>query len=309
MTTTDIPLSADVVDRFCSGWADWGPRARPTSGLGIFIGALGGVGLLHQLQAYAEPDEDVYWTQDEVRAAAELLRSKRDAADEDDEDDDGRWEARREADELQEQVLSLWRHAAGSLHGAQAVIAHFPWLTDWARPKLLAKEGYLETLRAQAALFVDPSGLVVAAAAAELGTPSLPADDPAFEVLGNRSQISTALSALWRRWQSAAEGGREGPASRAFGRYDLVRGIRSNKKGRMEALEGAGRLIQSWEDEARAAAAATDATPTVWVTARLPEGAEAPSRGDTRDVLDGLDRWTLGVVVTWTVTADWSRPS
>ncbi|MFJ6755837.1 hypothetical protein ACIQNK_12555 [Streptomyces sp. NPDC091273] len=307
VTTTEVPLSADVVDRFCSGCADWGPRARPTSGLGIFMGALGGVGLLHQLQAYVEPDEDVYWTQDEVRAAAELLRSKRDSADEDDEDDDGRWEARREADELQEQIFSRWRHAAGSLHRAQAAIAHFPWLTDWARQKLLAKEGYLESLQAQAALFVEPAGLVVAAAAAELGTPSLPADDPAFAVLGKHSQVSTGLSALRRRWQYAAEGGWEGPASRSFRRYDLVEGIRSNKKGHAEALEGAGRLIQSWEDEARAAAAATDSTPRVWVTARLPEDTEEPSRGDARDVLEGLDRWTLGVVVTWTVTADWSR--
>ncbi|MER7461511.1 hypothetical protein [Streptomyces sp. NPDC097981] len=267
------------------------------------------MGLLHQLQAYAEPDEDVYWTQDEVRAAAELLPSKRNVADEDDEDDDGRWEARREADHLQEQVLSLWRHAAGSLHRAQAVIAHLPWLTDWAWPKLLAKEGYFETLQAQAALFVEPAGLVVAAAAAAaaLGTPPLPANDPAFAVLGNRSQVSTGLSALWRRWQYAAEGGWEGPASRAFRRYDLVEGIRSNKKGHAEALEGAARLIQSWEDEARAAAATTDSIPTVWVTARLPEDTDEPSRGNTREALDGLDRWTLGVVVTWTVTADWSR--
>ncbi|MET9147153.1 hypothetical protein [Streptomyces sp. NPDC004042] len=304
VTATEVPLTADVVDRFCSGCADWGPRVRPTSGLGIFVEALGGAGLLHQLQAYAEPDEDVYWTQDEVQAAAELLRSERDAANE---DDNERWEARREAEELQERVLSRWRHAAGSLHRAQSVIAHFPWLTDWARPKLLAKEGYLESLRARAALFVEPAGLVVAAAAAELGTPSLPADDPAFAVLGNSSRVSTGLSRLWHRWQHAAEGGWDGPTSRAFTRYDLVEGIRSNKKGHAEALERAGRLIQSWEDEARAAAAATDSTPTVWVTARLPEDAKEPSRGDTRDVLDGLDRWTLGVVVTWTVTADWSR--
>ncbi|GGV13745.1 hypothetical protein GCM10010275_63680 [Streptomyces litmocidini] len=54
-------------------------------------------------------------------------------------------------------------------------------------------------------------------------------------------------------------------------RYDLLEGIRSNKKGHAEALEGVGRLIQSWEGEARAAASATDSTPTVWVTARLPE--------------------------------------
>ncbi|MFC9387796.1 hypothetical protein [Streptomyces venezuelae] len=304
VTRAEVPLSADVVDRFCSGCSDWGPKVRPTTGLGIFLAALGGAGLLHQLQAYAGPDEDVYWTQDEVHAAAELLRSERDPAYE---DDDERWEARKEAEELQDRVLSRWRHAAGSLHRAQAVIAHFPWLRDWARPRLSAKEGYLESLWAQAALFVEPAGLVVAAAAAELRTPSLPADDPVFAVLGDSSRISLGLSRLWRRWQYTAENGWEGPASRAFRRYDLVEGIRSNKKGRAEALEGAGRLIQSWEGEARAVAAATDPTPTAWVTARLPEDTEEPSRGDTRDALGGLDRWTLGVVVTWTVTADWSR--
>ncbi|THA32407.1 hypothetical protein [Streptomyces sp. A1547] len=310
VTTTEVPLSADVVDKFCSSCADWGPRVRPTSGLGIFMRALGGAGLLHQLQAYVEPDEDVYWTEDEVGTAAEVLRSERNAAgaeDEDYEEDDGRWEARREADELRERVLSRWRHAAGSLHRAQAAIAHFPWLTDWARPKVSAKESYLEALRTQAALFVEPAGLVVAAAAATLEKPSLPTADPAFAVLGNSSRISTGLNALWRSWQYSAEGGWEGPESRSISRYDLVHGIRPNKKGRAEALEGAARLIRSWEEEACAGAAATDSTPTVWVTARLPEATEEPSRGGAPDILDGLDRWTLGVVVTWTVTADWGR--
>ncbi|MER5886445.1 hypothetical protein ABT160_21695 [Streptomyces sp. NPDC001941] len=306
VTTAEVPLNADVVERLCSGCAEWGPRVRPSSGLGIFMHALGGAGLLHQLQAYAEPDEDVYWSQDEVRAAAELLHSKRGAPDED-EEDDGRWEARREAEELQEQVLSHWRHAAQSLHRAQAPIAHFPWLTDWAQPQVSAKESYLEVLRAEAALFVEPSGLVIAAAAATLEKPSLPTDDPAFAVLGNSSRISTGLNALWRSWQYSAERGWEGPESRSISRYDLVHGIRPNKKGHAEALEGAARLIQSWEDKACAAAAATDSTPTVWVTARLPEDAEEPSRGGAPDALDSLDRWTLGVMVTWTVTADWSR--
>ncbi|MFF5488535.1 hypothetical protein [Streptomyces virginiae] len=266
VATIEVPLNADVVDRFCSGCADWGPTSRPTSGLGIFMRALGGSGLLHQLQAYAEPDEDVHWTQGEVQAAAELLQSERGAADEgeDEEEDDRPWEARREAQELQEQVLSRWRHAAQSLHRAQAAIAHFPWLTGWAEPKVSAKERYLETLRAQAALFVEPAGLVVAAAAATLETPPLPTDD-------------------------------------------FVHGIRPNKKGHAEALEGAARLIQAWEDEAHAAAAAADSTPTVWVTARLPEGTEEPSRGGVPDVLDGLDRWTLGVLLTWTIGADWGR--
>ncbi|MFG2416722.1 hypothetical protein [Streptomyces goshikiensis] len=310
VTTTEVPLNADAVDRFCSGCADWGPRVRPSSGLGLFMDALTGTGLLHQLQAYAEPDEDVYWTQDEVRAAAELLHSERGAMDEgeaEEEDDDGHWEARREAQDLQDQVLARWRHAAQSLHRAQVIIAHFPWLTDWAKPKVVAKASYLETLRAHAALFVEPAGLVVSAAAATLVTPPVPTDDPDFVVLGNSSQIFTALSSLWRRWQYSAERSWEGPESRAIIRYDLVHGIRPNKKGRAEALEGAARLIQSWEDEACAAAATTDSTPTVWVTARLPEGAEEPSPGGTPDVLDGLDRWTLGVVVTWTATADWGR--
>ncbi|MFJ9339900.1 hypothetical protein ACIRP0_11490 [Streptomyces sp. NPDC101733] len=304
VSSAEVPLNADVVGRFCSGCAGWGPRVRPTSGLGILLEALSGVGLPHQLQAYAEPNEDAYWTQNEVRAAAELLRTQPDT--EDDEDDE-RWETRREADQLREEVLSLWRHAAGSLDRAQAIIAHFPWLMDWARPKLSAKQDYLETLRAQAALFVEPADLVFAAAAAALDTPPLPADDPAFAVLGNRMRISTGLSTLWRKWQCAAEDGWDAPTSRAFSRYALVEGIRSNKKGRAEALEGAARLIKSWEEGARTAAATTDATPMVWVTACWPEEAEKPTRGDARDVFQVLDRWTLGVVATWTVTADWGQ--
>ncbi|WP_314242017.1 hypothetical protein [Streptomyces sp. DSM 40907] len=126
-------------------------------------------------------------------------------------------------------------------------------------------------------------------------------------MLGDSSRISTGLNALWRSWQYSAERGWEGPESRSVSRYDLVHGIRPDKNGHAEALEGAARLIQSWEDEARAGAAATDSTPTVWVTARLPEATEEPSRGGAPGVPEGLDRWTLGVVVTWTVTADWGR--
>ncbi|MEU6483676.1 hypothetical protein [Streptomyces sp. NPDC046887] len=306
VVTAEVPLNAAVVDRFCSGCADWGPSVRPTTGLGIFMGALGGTGLLHQLQAYAGPDEDVYWTQEEVRAAAELLRAKPDP---EEDDDDSRWEARREAEELQDRVLSRWRHAAESLYRSQAVIAHFRWLTDWARPKVVVKENYLATLREQAALFVDPAGLVVAAAAAALEVPQLPADDPAFAVLGDCKKISAGLSALWRRWQYDAERGWEGPDSREIVRYHLVRDIRPNKKGHDEALAGAARLIRSWEEKARAVAESTVMEPTLFITARLPEREEEPARpGEgVADILKGMDPWTTGVLVTWAVHADWSR--
>ncbi|MCX4903534.1 hypothetical protein [Streptomyces sp. NBC_00878] len=98
-----------------------------------------------------------------------------------------------------------------SLHRAQAVLAHFPWLEEWAKPSLTAKMRYLETLRAQAARFVDGEVLVVAAAATALPMPELPHADPAFAVLGGNSR---ALVGLWRRWQSAGRAalGRVGDA-------------------------------------------------------------------------------------------------
>ncbi|MFJ2866439.1 hypothetical protein [Kitasatospora sp. NPDC087314] len=184
--------------------------------------ALGGVGLLYRLQQYTAPDPDDCWEQDEVQAAADLLRTDpvepiaAPDGDEGDEEPDGEdWEARDEAKRLRERVLSTWRGAATSLHLARAAIAMFPWLTQWAEPKLASKQQYLEALRAQAALFVDLEGLLAAAAAAAMEEPELPRDE-AFSAIGTGKEVGTRLKALWREWQGKAGRGWEGPSARTY---------------------------------------------------------------------------------------------
>ncbi|MGW0844603.1 hypothetical protein ACWD26_31600 [Streptomyces sp. NPDC002787] len=92
---------------------------------------------------------------------------------------------------------------------------------------------------------------------------------------------------------------------RAYLSYEIVRGIRSSRKGYDAARAEAARLIESWEEQARAAATLADRAPRCRLTAHVPEASEGTPRHDVRDFLDGLDTWTLGVLVTWTVDADW----
>ncbi|MFD8383058.1 hypothetical protein ACFV2X_31865 [Streptomyces sp. NPDC059679] len=290
--TAQVSLRSAVMGRLCSRCTEWGLWARPTTALGMFLRALGGVGLLYQLQSYTEPDDDECWTQEEVQAAAELLGSESDVADEEGDEDDGQ-EAPEDAERLRDLVFSHWRGAAESLYRGQATLAHFSWLEDWAKPRLAAKAQYLETLRSQAALFVEPAGLLVAAAAAILEMLRLPDEDAAFAVLGGSGKVSAGLSALWRRWQSAAESGWEGPRARSYISYYLVQDIRGNRKGYGEARTGAARLVEAWEEQARVLATSGEGRPTRLVTARLPE--------------EGLDLWAQGVVAVWAVDADWGR--
>ncbi|MEV8102634.1 hypothetical protein [Streptomyces sp. NPDC088135] len=306
--TVDVPLETAMLRRLCSRCAAWGVWGRPGTGLGMFLGALGGTGLLYQLQSYVEPDGDERWTDREAREAAGLLRTEQDADPDDEEEVEGgisRREAREDAEELRGLIFAHWRGAGRSLHRAQAALAHFPWLEEWAKPSLTVKMRYLETLRAQAAWFVDPEELVVAAAATALPMPELPNADPAFAVFGGNTRVARALADLWHRWQSAASRPWEGPGTRAYLSYEIVRGIRSNRKGYDAARAEAARLIASWEEQARAAATPADRAPRCRLTAQMPEVPEAMPRHGGRDFLDGLDTWTLGVLLTWTVDADW----
>ncbi|MGW9120336.1 hypothetical protein ACWGRV_27620 [Streptomyces sp. NPDC055663] len=84
-----------------------------------------------------------------------------------------------------------------------------------------------------------------------------------------------------------------------------MRGIRSSQKGHGVDRAEAARLIQSWEELARAAAAPVDQAPRRRLTAHVPEASDGTPRHAVPDFLDGLDKWTLGVLVTWAVEADW----
>lgn len=135
-----VPLDASVVGRLCAHCAADGPRVRRETGLGIFLEALGGLGLLYQLGSYTGTDENEDWDQEEVEPAATLLRSAPQDADNDDDADDGADEARQtreEAEWLRDRVLAEWRSAATSLHQARRTVLAFPWLEQWAQPQLL----------------------------------------------------------------------------------------------------------------------------------------------------------------------------
>ncbi|WP_371096469.1 hypothetical protein [Streptomyces sanglieri] len=302
--TAKVSLDEAVLRRLCTRCAARGTGGRPGTGLDMFLLAIGETGLLCHLQSYREPDEDECWTDHEARAAAELLRVQQslDGHDgEDEEDDASLREAREEAENLRGLIFSHWCGARGSLLEAQALLTHFPWLEEWAKPSLRIKARYMETLRAQAARFVDREELVVAAAAMALPIPELPCADPAFAVLGGNSRVSSALVRLWHRWQSTAGRLWEGPGARAYLSCEIVRGIRSSQKGHGAARAEAARLIESWEGLARAAAAPVDRAPKRRLTAHVPHASAGTPRHVVTDFLDGLDEWTLGVLVTWAV--------
>ncbi|MFJ3435365.1 hypothetical protein ACIPMU_17605 [Streptomyces cyaneofuscatus] len=301
VVVTQVPLNASVVGRMCVRCAESGSWGRPTTGLGIFLRALCGVGLLYELQSHVAPDEDDA-PDEEVRAAAQLLLSP--SADADEVDEEG--EAREAAEWLREAVFSNWRAAAKSLHLAATVAADFPWLEGWAEPKFAAKRQRLEALRAQAALFVDPEGLALAAAVAGMSEPEMPVGGETFTALGNGREVDQKLRALWHSWQSAAQADWEGPEARSHISYGPVSGIRSNRTGYDRAREGAQELVDSWEEQARAAAESAASGPEQLLTLRLPPvRAESVYRRDGGFV-DELDEWTIGALVTCFLEANWA---
>ncbi|MFE4492427.1 hypothetical protein ACFRKD_08195 [Streptomyces niveus] len=307
--TLQVPLDASVVSRLCPRCADNGPQVRRETGLGIFLDALGGLGLLYQLGSHTGPEEDEEWNREEVEAAAALLRSPPADPGTDEEDDDAAEEAREvrdEAERIRDGVLSEWRRAATSLHQARRTVLSFAWLEQWAQPKLLMKEEYLAFLRGQAVLFVDVAGLATAAAVAVMDEPQLPAGDEAFKILGTTADITRGLRSLWGRWQRHVSDGWDQPAEHSWIAHSLVGSISSRRKGRDQVLAAAEALLATWAEHAHQVAVA-GTVPDALLTVTLPEplGEEPHRRG--REWLDHLDTWELGVLVTFLTDADWAR--
>lgn len=306
--SSEVSLDSDTIGRMCSSCAFHGDWGRPDSGVGLFLRALGGVGLLYQLQRYTEADPDDAVEQEEVERAAELL-STESVANEDEERDDEDWEVRDDAERLRESVVSAWRDAARSLHLAQATVAAFPWLVDWARPKVAVKEQYLETLRGQAALFVTPAGLLAAAAAATMDKPELPSTESVFAAIGDSTEVARRLREMWSGWQIKARSSRDLPGYYLF-THDAVHGIRQSRKGYAEARVAVGRLLASWEVEARRIASGASTGTTVAVTVHLPEIQEDDTYRQHRHekgLLTGLDDWMIGVFLVHLNGADWGN--
>lgn len=309
VTTAEMPLNAETISRMCSRCAEWGHWAPAESGLGIFLYALCGVGLLYQLTRYTAPDPDDSWDQAEVAAAAVLLRTDSAGSGEDEVDDESGeryWETYKDAQRLWGIVLSTWQGAAESQHLAGNAVLMFPWLAEWAEPKLAAKQQYLETVRAHSALFVDPEGLMAAAAASSMEMPTFSAQDARFAAIGPEKEVHAQLSSLWRRWQDKAQNGWEPPCSRTHLSYDPLQGVRSNRKGYGQAHAASAELIDSWESRLQEATASAESTVVRWMTIRLPEVKKDHRRRYDQGFLNDLDDWTTGVLLTYLTHADWA---
>ncbi|MFJ4005097.1 hypothetical protein ACIPWL_16850 [Streptomyces sp. NPDC090023] len=306
--TSEVPLNADTIGRMCSSCGLHGDWGRPDSGVGLFLRALGGIGLLYQLQQYTETDPDCTMDQKEIERAAEVLRTEP-IAEEDEEHDDEDWEVRDAAGRLREEVVWTWRDAARSLHLAQTTVAAFPWLADWARPKVAPKEQYLETLRGLAALFVTPAGLLAAAAAASMDEPELPSGESAFAAIGDSKEVTRRLRSMWVDWQNKARSSWVLPGDSLF-THDALHGIRQSRKGYAEARLAVGRLLASWEEEARRVADAADTGVTVAVTVHLLEIQEDEThwqRRHERGLLADFDDWMIGVLLVHLTRTDWGH--
>ncbi|MER5878470.1 hypothetical protein ABT119_21450 [Streptomyces sp. NPDC001910] len=304
VTSSELPLRA-VVERMCPQCAMYGPWARPGTGVGLFLSALTGLGLLHELGSYSEADEDTL-TDDEVKQAAVLLLQapQSDGQDPDEEEEEDDWRARRGAQQARESVVGQWRSAAASLHRCHRLLALFPWLKSWADASVRLKADHVALLQQQAGQLLSREALTAAARVAATGTPNLPAEDPVFALLGAPPTVAKELTSLWRRWSRRAAGSWDHPREHGHLAYDLVHGMSSRRKGWQAALERAQELVAVW---ALAASGAAGEAEERTLVVRLPrEGLDDPL-GRDEVFLGRLSEWELGVLACWATEADWEE--
>ncbi|MFG2815842.1 hypothetical protein [Streptomyces sp. NPDC048410] len=307
LTASELPLSA-VVERMCPQCAEFGQWGRPGTGLGIFLEALTGLGLLYELGRFAGPDEDTR-TDEEVRQTAALLNRPSNMPEDDpdgsaDEDEDD-WREMREARDERTLIFGQWREAVASLHRALGLLAPFPWLRPWAGPLLGRKASYIALLQEQAGQLVRRDALVVAACAGAMNTPDLQPEDPALAALGPPSKVASDLASLWERWSGRAAGSWEHPREQDYVAHYLTDGMRGRRKGRDAVLGYGEQLVSAWTAEAEAAASGQ--WEERFLVARLPERFVL-RRGDRDESYrHELSEWELGVLVCWGAEADWER--
>jgi hypothetical protein len=309
----EIRLEAATVDRMCPQCTAYGRWARPGTSLGMFLDAMTGPGLPYELHYYAAADEDTY-SDDEVDQAAALLHAAphndpqpadsepTSPEDLDEEAEDSAWEKHRDAERVRDSVFDQWRAAVISMHRAHTALDLFPWLKPWAAPQVQRKSDRLEALRAQAAQLVARDALETAAAASALD-PALPADDPAFALLGTPAQAKPQLTKLWQRWRCRAEASWEHPREHGYLTHHLTDEIGGRRKGRQQMLDRAQHLLAQWTADAQAHAA--DMREEKTLVAQLPERGLRSSRAHD-SLLDRVDQWELAVLASYLITIDWT---
>lgn len=297
-----VPLSASSLERMCPACASSGLWARPGTGLGIFLGALTGLGLLYELEAYVEADEDEYGGAEVVRAASVLgVGAGAGTGGEEDEED---WEAVQEARHVREAVFSSWLDALTSLERVHQTLGLFPWLVEWASARVELKARRCEELRGQAAQLVDVQALVLAAGVSVMERPALPSGDPAFAPLGSADAVESALQKLWDRWQGAVGRDWDHPRESGYMAHYVADEMGRRRKGRDELLERCGRLLGEWSAGGQAVVAEARGE-RVLVTQALPEGWW--QRRERGSFFDRVSEWERGVLAAFAVSVEWDQ--
>jgi hypothetical protein len=307
VTERKVQLDASAVGRLCTQCASYGSWARPGTGLAVFLDAVTGMGLLHELDRCCDAGEDGF-DDVELDSAASLLlpasvRGKESAQTGEEDAEDDRWEEVRETRQVRESVVADWLDALVSLHRVLRVLAMFPWLRSWAEPRVQRKSDRLQVLRTRAGRLIARDALVLAAAVSVMKEPDLPVDDPAFALLGTRGEVTDSLTSLWRQWRSAVEDSWDHPREQKYLASRLSRGRSSRRKGRDQMLERAQVLLGAWAEEA-ARSVADDCGERVLAVAL--DGGSLSASGRRTSVLEQLSQWEWGVLATYTVSVDWA---
>jgi hypothetical protein len=211
-------------------------------------------------------------------------------------------EARHVRDEL---VRYLWSHAAESLHQASMVVGRYPWLADWARPRVEANADYAEELRRLFASFIQPEYLVDAAAVHLMPEPVTSGGSEQLAALGDTEK---AVRELWRDWQHRASTSWKRLEDHALAVWTVLRDAMGNKrKGRDEAEQGLRELVGQWSAAARSSAETTKSADRRWLVATIP-GDEDRRGYPRRRAFDSIvTDWHLAVLAVFAETIDWSR--
>jgi hypothetical protein len=187
---------------------------------------------------------------------------------------------------------------------AAATVARYPWLEPWAGERLDQKSKYAEVLRQQAAQLLNLGALVSAAGAHRMAMPELPDRDPAFAVLGSSSDVRIALRSLWHEWHLRVSHGWLVPHEYDFLTHKLDERLGNKRKGRDELYGRARRLLNAWADAAVAAAGSEHEADQL-VVASIPLG-DRERDGSRPPLSRQLTKWELGVLIMFTVAADWA---
>lgn len=311
----EVRLDAEAVGRMCPKCMTHGSWAREGTGLGIFLRTMTGLGLLYEMGSYNEADEEAC-TDSEVAQAASLLHrapssgpaaTSEEPGGKAEDEDESAWEELQEARRVRELVFAEWLGALASLIRVHQTLDLFPWLRNWSAVGVRRKEERLEALRSQAEQLVERDALVLAAGVAALDRPTLPSDDPAFSPLGSPAEAAVQLTSLWQRWQSRAKDSWEDLREHDHLVYQLAETMNSRRKGRAPMLERARVLLAEWEKQASQTVASGESAEQVLLV-RLP-GGSVPVRGSGTSALDRLGEWERGVLVSYTVAADWQKPT